>query len=599
MYRNMLRAAVCALSMTSVALAANPPPVVNLSFQEGEPASGKPAGWSVVGGGDDVRTECKTTCVLHLQSGDGHGVGVFQNVAVGGAAGHRLILSGRIRTEHTEGGAFLMVGVMGDKTPVGKHVKGPVVPNGSTDWTRFEVVAPVPADAVGLMIVAGLEGKGNAWIDGLELKVDESVTVAASATMPPRPVPSQQLFDDAALRIPEADMPPIPATWRNDVLARRHAIRSLFSADFSDLQFLKPLLEGKRIVQLGEASHGAAETSWAKVRLIKFLHQEMGFDVVAFEGAFDQCFDANKEIGTRAPHEVMNQCMFGIWRTNEVRTLFEYMAAVRKTATPLTLAGFDIQITGNVADKTRLRAMLAIADASLVARLDEHEKEVGASTLLTAQRGAAVQAFYEDVARVLGARRAALRKAGYAPTDIDVEIQAAHARAWLARRNEHLDVPNGKDGNTIRDAGMAEQLDFLLDSLYPQHKVIVWAHNMHVSNAPAADDFPSMGELLAQRRRAEMYTVGFYMGHGMANNGAPGPSPVYAPPPDTVEGVLANGGVKYAFVDFSKAAPGPSTTWFTAQNTVREFGVWPKKIVPARSFDAIFYIDTVTPSEKY
>jgi erythromycin esterase len=146
---------------------------------------------------------------------------------------------------------------------------------------------------------------------------------------------------------------------------------------------------------------------------------------------------------------------------------------------------------------------------------------------------------------------------------------------------------------------MAEQLDFLLDSLYPQHKVIVWAHNMHVSNAPAADDFPSMGELLAQRRRAEMYTVGFYMGHGMANNGAPGPSPVYAPPPDTVEGVLANGGVKYAFVDFSKAAPGPSTTWFTAQNTVREFGVWPKKIVPARSFDAIFYIDTVTPSEKY
>jgi erythromycin esterase-like protein len=71
------------------------------------------------------------------------------------------------------------------------------------------------------------------------------------------------------------------------------------------------------------------------------------------------------------------------------------------------------------------------------------------------------------------------------------------------------------------------------------------------------------------------------------------------PPADTVEAVLANGGLKYAFVDFSKAVPGPSTAWFTAENTVREFGVWPKKIVPARSFDAIFYIDTVTPSEKY
>jgi len=157
MYRNMLRAAACALSMTSAALAANPPPVVNLSFQEGGPAGGKPAGWTVVGGDDDVRTECKTTCVLHVQSREGQGVGVFQKVAVGSAAGHRLILSGRIRTEHTEGGAFLMVGVMGDKTPIGKHVKGPAIPNGSTGWTRFEVAAPVPADAAGLMIVAGLE----------------------------------------------------------------------------------------------------------------------------------------------------------------------------------------------------------------------------------------------------------------------------------------------------------------------------------------------------------------------------------------------------------------------------------------------------------
>jgi erythromycin esterase-like protein len=95
-----------------------------------------------------------------------------------------------------------------------------------------------------------------------------------------------------------------------------------------------------------------------------------------------------------------------------------------------------------------------------------------------------------------------------------------------------------------------------------------------------------------------MYTVGFYMGRGMANNGAPYPTPIPPPPSDTVEAVLANGELKYAFVDFSKAVPGPSTTWFTKENTVREFGVWPKRIVPAQSFDAIFYIDTVTPSEK-
>jgi erythromycin esterase len=591
------------LAMSASAALATPPSVVNLSFQQSDAASGKPAGWTLIGGDDDVRIECKTVCALHLQNhaGAGKTVGVFQQVAAGNAAGHQLTLSGRIRTEHAEGAAFLMVRVMGNVAQISEQVNGPVAPSGTADWQHFDVVVPVPADAVGLMIGAGLDGKGSAWIDSLELKVDESVTVAAvgPAQPPPRPVPSQQLLDDAALRIPEADMPPIPPAWRSDVLARRHPIRSLFSDDFSDLQFLKPLLEGKRVVQLGEASHGVAESNWAKVRLIKFLHQEMGFDVVAFESSFDQCFEANKTIGTLAPHEVMTRCLFGTWRTSEVKGLFEYMAAVRKSARPLTLAGYDIQISGDATDKTRLRGMLAIASAALAARLDDYEKDIIAAKLLTAPRSASVQGFYEDVAKALGTRRAQLRKAGYSPTDIDLEIQSARARTWLARQYRYMNVPNSADANTVRDAGMAEQLNFLLDALYPHQKVIVWAHNMHVSNAPAVGDYPSMGELLAQRRRAEMYTVGFYMGRGMANNGAPVPTPIPPPPADTVEGVLANGGLKYAFVDFSKAARGPSTTWFTEENTVREFGVWPKKIVPARSFDAIFYIDTVTPSEHY
>jgi erythromycin esterase-like protein len=63
--------------------------------------------------------------------------------------------------------------------------------------------------------------------------------------------------------------------------------------------------------------------------------------------------------------------------------------------------------------------------------------------------------------------------------------------------------------------------------------------------------------------------------------------------------VLANAGLKYAFIDFSKAVAGPSTAWFTAINTVREFGTNRRELVPAQSFDAMFYIDTVTPAVNY
>src|SRR5688572_14029768 len=53
--------------------------------------------------------------------------------------------------------------------------------------------------------------------------------------------------------------------------------------DFSDLEPLRKAIGAARIVQLGEQSHGDGATFHAKARLIKFLHQKMGFDVLAME----------------------------------------------------------------------------------------------------------------------------------------------------------------------------------------------------------------------------------------------------------------------------------------------------------------------------
>lgn len=52
---------------------------------------------------------------------------------------------------------------------------------------------------------------------------------------------------------------------------------------FSDLDMLIPLLADKRIVYLGENSHGVAEFSLVKTRMIQYLHQTLGYNIVAFE----------------------------------------------------------------------------------------------------------------------------------------------------------------------------------------------------------------------------------------------------------------------------------------------------------------------------
>ena len=45
---------------------------------------------------------------------------------------------------------------------------------------------------------------------------------------------------------------------------------------------------------------------------------------------------------------LMRNCIFGVWHTNEVLPLFEYIKSTQGTARPLTLAGFDTQMSSGL-----------------------------------------------------------------------------------------------------------------------------------------------------------------------------------------------------------------------------------------------------------
>lgn len=75
-----------------------------------------------------------------------------------------------------------------------------------------------------------------------------------------------------------------PPTSRADRVQwlQQHAapIRSTDPADedFADLAPLRAAIGKSRIVMLGEQSHGDGTTFLAKTRMIKYLHEKLGFD---------------------------------------------------------------------------------------------------------------------------------------------------------------------------------------------------------------------------------------------------------------------------------------------------------------------------------
>src|SRR5262245_34802587 len=85
-----------------------------------------------------------------------------------------------------------------------------------------------------------------------------------------------------------------PATDENrvdELLEHAVAVRSMDAAD-RDLTDLPPLIDASGnsdVVVLGENSHSDGPTSQAKCRMIRFLHERMGFDVLVWEAGLVDC----------------------------------------------------------------------------------------------------------------------------------------------------------------------------------------------------------------------------------------------------------------------------------------------------------------------
>jgi erythromycin esterase len=413
----------------------------------------------------------------------------------------------------------------------------------------------------------------------------------------------------------QGSQPMVKPEWARWIKNNHQQINHLDAdnTDYSDLLFLKSLLEGKRLVQLGENSHGVSEFNQAKVRLIKFLHKNMDFDIIAFESSIFECNVAQQNINQLSEIELMGQSVFAVWHCEETLKLFEYIKETQSTNRPLILAGFDVQISSSVGAYQRpevFAQVISIIDDQYAQEILENDREFVDNRYQEAwlaSNANTFKTFYKDLYLWFDQHMQTLLN-HFAQSPLMPKI--LRQTAWsmgpyidcLLARNNLTEYYN------LRDQGMAKNVDILLNDFYKGKKMIVWAHNGHIQHhdSPIHGGGPiapanNMGYWLSRWFAQEIYTVGFFMYEGQAASAMRQVHDLGDYQANSLEAIFAHTESDYSFVNLLGRTMDPGNSWMFEYIITTEWEDAAQRedetIIPKDHFNGILFIRNVHPPD--
>ena len=181
--------------------------------------------------------------------------------------------------------------------------------------------------------------------------------------------------------------------------------------DYTDLAPLKRRLQSMTIVGLGEPIYHDGSAFKAKTRLVKFLHQELGFSVIAFESGFYDCYKAWQEIQAgNLTIDAARKALYPFWISTETEELFKYIDKQKNTDKPLILAGIDCKFSGAYSDKNLLPELTSYLQASNSRTVQDTAKWRAFSTAF--KRAIHISDYFTKPCRYAGAEHNLKRDSG-------------------------------------------------------------------------------------------------------------------------------------------------------------------------------------------
>ncbi|GKX28317.1 putative hydrolase YbfO [Vallitalea longa] len=401
-------------------------------------------------------------------------------------------------------------------------------------------------------------------------------------------------------------------------------IKSLDSDDYSDLEFLKPLLKDKRVVAIGENFQGVGDYIELKTRLVKYLHEELGFNAIGLESGLGECIMSLNNNNLSAK-QMMEYSIMPTSYSEEALDLFTYIKEQKDTEDPLDLFGFDMEFT-SIYFAEYLKQWIEKVDKEVAE--DYYELEINFlrdySELLNKYGYESTgylekyqkvidrySADYDDVIKFIKDNREEL-EAIYRQNDllVDSALRTLGNRMNIVRMSMVGTVKRYELRNEI----MADNVKWYMDA-NPDKKIIIWGHNDNITkntskmltleNDEWSNSFVSMGEILSQKFPRQVYVMGLYMQGGKALH--PITNEIIDIPPvptGSLEEIISRRGYETTFVDLSKnRSKNKFNKWMFTNQYASDDGLTyeieirsnVQQLVPKDQYDGIILFDNVSP----
>ncbi|WP_297794440.1 erythromycin esterase family protein [uncultured Eudoraea sp.] len=389
-------------------------------------------------------------------------------------------------------------------------------------------------------------------------------------------------------------------------------------SSFEDIEPLKNIVGDARIVSLGEPTHGNKEVFQLKHRMIEYLVEEMDFNIFALECPLGEAYDINRYVvdGIGDPEKALAGIYMWAWDTQEVLELIKWMRSYNADPnhkTKVKFYGFDTQnperatkVMLDYINKVDLALINNVYAELGILEIPFSNPEIIGNRQWILEEGDSLS--LKTIKLVMDSFDK--NKTQYIKNTSVLEWEFAKQHARQVEIFIEESINDAENWSKIRDLGQAQNLKWIMDQEGDDSKMVVWAHNSHVSNSSRWGT-EWMGSYMKKWYGDDLKIFGIFFNQGSfkaIDEGVPSKGMhdfLVGPAPEgTFEYVMASTNMSLAVVDLANLPKNEAVfKWFNQERLTRNSGggfneneaeqfYWPYN--HAKAFDALIYIDSTS-----